>query len=569
MSRATIVRPRRPARGVALGLVGSVLLTLAVSLTPVEATYDPILGYDPKMDMGGLNALGRITGANAMWERGVTGKGVDVAVIDTGIARVAGLDAPGKVIDGPDLSFDSQDPYLAHTDAFGHGTHMAGIIAGNDVPANAPRNCRSCYGKSPYTDETKFVGIAPEARLVNVKVGAFDGAVDVSQVIAAIDWVVQNKNATVPGAPALNIRVISLSFGTDSLQAASVDPLAHAVEVAWKAGIVVVAASGNDGKAPGPMGNPAISPLVIAVGASNPAKTESVSDDVIAKFAEHGTAERSVDIVTPGISVISLKVPGSFVDLNVTSGKVGTRFQRGTGTSQSTAVVAGLAALLIQQYPAATPDQVKAMLKANAKPLKPAGAKSWYAGSGSAYVGSFTNATPLPVVAPQVATGKGIGTLEGSRGTYHVMSNGVPLAGEIDIFGKPWDAVPMAALTEARATWSGGTWNGSEWTGGGFVVDGATATPQTATWAGARWSGVRWSGVRWSSSDWAGVRWSDGEWDGVRWSGVRWSDMAWDGVRWSGVRWSGVRWSSGSWDGVRWSSSGSWDGVRWSHSSWS
>jgi serine protease AprX len=267
-------------------------------MTPVDATYDPVLGYDAETDMGGLNALGRITGANHMWERGFTGRGVDVAVIDTGIARVPGLDAPGKVIDGPDLSFDSQDPYLAHTDAFGHGTHMAGIIAGNDVPRNAPPNCKTCYGKSPYTDETRFIGIAPEARLLNVKVGAFDGAVDVSQVIAAIDWIVQHKTDS-SIAPNLNVRVISLSFGTDSLQPAALDPLAHAVEVAWKAGIVVIASSGNDGRAPGPMGNPAIAPLVIAVGASNPAKTESVSDDTIAKFAEHGTAERSVDIVTP------------------------------------------------------------------------------------------------------------------------------------------------------------------------------------------------------------------------------------------------------------------------------
>jgi serine protease AprX len=215
--------------------------------------------------------------------------------------------------------------------------------------------------------------------------------------------------------------------------------------------------------------------------------------------------------------------------------------------------VAGLAALLIQQYPTATPDQIKAMLKANARPLKPTGAKSWYAGSGSADVGSFTSSTPLPVVVPQIATATGVGTLEGARGTYHLISGGVPLQGEVDIFGKPWVAGVMAPLTEARATWSGGTWNGTEWTGGTFMVDTAPLTPETATWAGARWSGVRWSGVRWSSPDWSGVRWSSVQWDGVRWSGVRWSDMSWDGVRWSGVRWSGVRWSAGGWDGVRWS----------------
>jgi serine protease AprX len=562
-----MARPkRRGARAVALAVAGSVLVTFAVSSTPADATFDPVLGYDAELDMGGLNALGRITGADLMWERGVTGRGVDVAVIDTGVARVPGLDRPGQVIDGPDLSFDSQDAYLAHTDAFGHGTHMAGIIAGNDVAPNGPGGCRSCRGRNPYTDETKFVGIAPESRIVNVKVGAFDGAVDVSQVIAGIDWVVQHRNAPQPGGPALNIKVISLSFGTDSMQAADVDPLVHAVEVAWRAGIVVVVASGNDGRAPGPMGNPAISPLVIAVGASNPGKTESVADDVIARFAEHGTAERPVDIVAPGMSVISLRVPGGFVDLSTTSGKVGTRFQRGSGTSQSTAVVAGLAALLIQQYPDATPDQIKSALKANAKLLKPAGAKSWYAGAGSAFVGSITNRTPLPLIPPQVARGTGLGSLELARGSYHLVdaATKTALVGEIDIFGAPWVASTMAALTEARATWIGGTWNGTQWTSAGFsLVDSSTAAWTSATWAGARWTGARWTGVTWSSASWSGARWSDMTWDGARWSGARWSDMTWDGARWSGARWSGARWTSGEWEGARWS------GARWSDNGWS
>jgi serine protease AprX len=134
--------------------------------------------------------------------------------------------------------------------------------------------------RSLYSDTTKFVGIAPDARIVNVKVGAFDGAVDVSQVIAAIDWVVQNRaNATV--SPPLNIKVINLSFGTDSIQAADVDPLVHAAEVAWKAGITVVAAGGNDGRNAGPLGYPAVSPAIVAVGASDTRATLSVDDDRI------------------------------------------------------------------------------------------------------------------------------------------------------------------------------------------------------------------------------------------------------------------------------------------------
>eukprot|EP01041_Mallomonas_annulata_P019950 gene19950-39516_t len=237
-----------------------------VSVTPDQTlepmSTDPGLG-DVRRDTGSMSAITRITGAQRLWDAGFVGQGIDVAVIDTGVAKVPGLDRPGKVIDGPDLSFDNVEPTLRATDAFGHGTHMAGIIAGSDVaPGTSSVGCRTCLGKSPYTDTTKFVGIAPEARIINVKAGAFDGAADVSQIIAAIDWVVQHRKD-----PGMNIRVLNLSFGTDSTQSASLDPLVFAAEQAWKAGIVVVAAAGNDGLATSSLANPALSPTILAVGA--------------------------------------------------------------------------------------------------------------------------------------------------------------------------------------------------------------------------------------------------------------------------------------------------------------
>jgi serine protease AprX len=557
----TVVRRRLTStKRASLALTAAIVATCAVSLGgAANAAVDPNLGYDPATDTGGLSAISQITGAQSMWVRGYTGRGVDVAVIDTGVSRVEGLDEPGKVIDGPDLSFDSQDSALAHQDAFGHGTHMASIIAGSDVPSGTPpRRCGTCLVKSPYSDTTKFVGIAPESRIVNVKVGAYDGSVDVSQVIAAIDWVVQHRNAPLPVGDPLNIKVINLSFGTDSLQPASIDPLVHAVEVAWKAGIVVVVAGGNDGRNAGPLGNPAISPLILAVGASDPVGTLTVDDDRIPKFAEHGTEARPVDVVAPGVSVIGLRVPGSYIDQNITSGKVGTRFQRGTGTSQSTAVVSGLAALLFSQFPTATPDQIKAILKSNVIGLRPP-AHRWYAGSGSAYLGSLTSRSLLPAVTPQVATGTGLGTLEGARGTYHLATNGVVLQGEMDVMGKPWNASAMAALTEARATWNGGTWNGSVWAAPGFsAVDPATFSWTSVKWSGTTWTSVKWTSVKWSGSDWSGVTWTGVTWTGVTWTGVTWTGSRWSGARWSGVTWTGVTWTGVTWTGVTWT------GVTWS-----
>ena len=166
--------------------------------------------------------LGQVrTAVNADRARGAgwDGTGIDVALIDTGVVPVTGLDGADAVIGGPDLSFDRQSGLAAGLDGYGHGTHMAGIIASRGG-ADA--------------------GLAPASRLVNLKVGASNGAVDVSQVIAAIDWVVQNRTAN-----GLNIRVLNLAYGTDSTQSYLDSPLAHAVESAWRNGIVVVTSAGN------------------------------------------------------------------------------------------------------------------------------------------------------------------------------------------------------------------------------------------------------------------------------------------------------------------------------------
>ena len=528
-----VSRRRRRALGAlaalaVLGATGS--LATATSASAATAS----LGYDPATDGGSMSMISTLVGAQSMWENGYTGKGVDVAVIDTGVTRVPGLDRVGKVIDGPDLSFDSQNAAFAHVDGFGHGTMMASIIAGSDVaPGTSAKRCRTCSVPSAYSDTTKFVGIAPDARIVNVKAGASDGSVDVSQVIAAIDWTVQHRHDN-----GMNIRVISLSYGTDSLQPSAVDPLSYAAEVAWRKGIVVVASAGNDGLATTALADPAYNPAILAVGAADGANTLSYSDDTVPSFAQHGNALRSVDLVAPGTHVLGLRVPGSFIDTNVTTGKVGTRFQRGTGTSESAAVVSGVVALLLQKFPTATPDQIKAVLKATAqdigkpievpeflKPLQDL-AKQWYQGDGMIDVDAAGSVSSLPTATAPALSSTGLGTIEGARGTSDVISNAVTLTGEVDVLSNPWNGV----------RWSAASWAGTSWTGG-------------------VWNGVRWSGDTWASGAWTTAAWAGNDWSGVRWSGVRWSGMRWDGVRWSGTGWDGVRWSSGSWDGVRWSDS--------------
>ena len=294
-----------------------------------------------------------VTGAGEYWNDGFRGQGVDVALIDSGVAAVDGLNAPGKVLHGPDLSFESQQDEFRHHDTFGHGTHMAGIIAGRDTATPQPVQ----KGVQDH-----FVGVAPQARVTSLKVADSHGNTDVSQVLAAIDWVVQHRRD-----PGMNIRVLNLSFGTDGVQDYRFDPLTYAAEVAWRSGIVVVVAAGNRGDGSEKLDNPAYDPFVLAVGGADGRATYDVADDVIGDFSSHGDASRVPDLVAPGTSIVSLSAPGSRADVENPAARVGTRQLRGSGTSQAAAVVSGAAALVVSQRPGITPDQVKELLTPTAR----------------------------------------------------------------------------------------------------------------------------------------------------------------------------------------------------------
>jgi serine protease AprX len=413
--------------------------------------------------------------ADDMWARGYTGKGVGVALIDTGVVPVQGLKS-GNVVIGPDLSLESQGPQ-GNLDDFGHGTHMAGIIAGNDG---------TTYG---------FKGIAPGAKLLSVRVGAHDGAADVSQLIAAVDWVVEHRNDN-----AMNIRVLNLSFGTDGTQATTLDPLTHAIENAWRAGITVVVSGGNGGDTRPSLDNPARDPFTIAVGADDTHATNGSADDTIPVFSSRGSVLRHVDVVAPGQSVVSLRNPGSVIDTEYPAARVDTRFFKGSGTSEATAVVSGSIALLLQQRPDLTPDDVKHMLMTTAQPVV-GGPQATGAGLVNVLAAA---AAPRPLIAQSFAKSTGLGTLEGARGTHHIGQNAdgsKDLTGERDIFGKPWNAPVWAAASTDGTAWNGGDWNGSTWAGTCFC----TASPY---WSSSTWSSSTWSSSTWSSSTWSSSTWS-------------------------------------------------------------
>src|SRR3954452_7105466 len=387
------------------GLLGGVVGTLVgVVSTALDTTTGLLTGADwgYSSSQTSMTSVNGTIGASKMQSLGYTGKGVGVALIDSGAVPVQGLTS-GNVVNGPDLSLDNASTDLAFRDGFGHGTHMAGIIAGND-------------GTS-----TGFKGVAPGAKLLDVKVGAHDGAVDVSQVIAAIDWVVQHRADN-----GLNIRVLNLSFGTDSTNPYSVDPLAYAAEQAWRHGIVVVVAGGNDGKAGTTLADPAYDPSLLAVGADDPMGTVGTADDRPASFTSQGNLARHVDVIAPGKSVLSARDPGSVIDTNFPTARVGTEFFRGSGTSQAAAVTSGAVALLLQHRPWLTPDQVKSILMSSASTNSIISALPILGGRGVINVARAMKTAPPLLSLNLSVLSSGTGSLEGARGSSHLVD---PLPG--------------------------------------------------------------------------------------------------------------------------------------------
>jgi len=501
----------------ALGEVHSITPNGTVHLLGWEDASN-ISRYNPKKYRGSMYSVAvNQTYTAAYWNAGYTGDGVDIALIDSGVVPVDGLTVAGKVINGPDLSFESQSDDLRYLDTFGHGTHLAGIIAGR---------ASAVSGNPTLAAKDHFVGMAPDARIISIKVADHEGATDVSQVIAAIDWVVQHRQDN-----GMNIRVLNLSFGTDATQHYTMDPLAYAVEQAWEAGIVVVVAAGNDGNA-SPLRNPATDPFVITVGAADSHGGQN-SRMTQSDFSSCGDWSRPVDLLAPGKSIVSLRNPGSSADDSYPDARVSDQWFLGSGTSQAAAVVSGAAAVIIEQRPDITPDQLKELITGTATSLNRADALCRGAGLLNLY-NAYITPTPSAAAAVQhFKPSTAGGTLEGARGTDHLEHEGVALEGEQDIFGNAWDGASWSTAAAAGASWSGGEWNG-------------------ASWSGASWSGASWSGASWSGASWSGASWSGASWSGASWSSKTWSGASWSGASWSGASWSGASWSSNAWLGLSW-----------------
>jgi serine protease AprX len=288
---------------------------------------------------------------------GFDGTGIGVAVIDSGIAAHPDLNnANGNSRVVYSQSFVLLDSTTS--DKFGHGTHVAGLVGGSGASSGTANGYSATYA-----------GMAPNVNLINLRVLDQNGSGTDSQVIAAIEQAIALQST-------YNIRVISMSLGRPVFESYTLDPVDQAVEAAWKAGIVVVAAAGNDGRFGttngfGTVGVPANDPAVITVGATMTEDTATRVDDKIASYSSKGpTAVDHIvkpDLVAPGNAQVSLRVAGSTLDTaypqyEVTPTSGTSKYFVLSGTSMATPIVSGAVALMLQQTPSLTPDQVKARL---------------------------------------------------------------------------------------------------------------------------------------------------------------------------------------------------------------
>lgn len=305
-------------------------------------------------------SMERATAAiGAAWVReslGYDGTGVGVAIIDSGVTNWH--DDLGATTVSHFVDFVANLP-LAH-DGYGHGTHVAGIIAGSGYDSGGARR-----------------GVAPGATLVVLKVLDAEGDGHISDVIAAMDYAVEQRER-------FNIRVINLSVAAGVYESYLTDPLTLAAKRAVDAGIVVITAAGNHGRTGkgqiqhGGITSPGNAPWVLTVGAANHQKTATRGDDTVAPFSSRGPTliDRAMkpDLVAPGVALESLADPGSTLfTLNPDARVRGTvdtaaaPYLSLTGTSMAAPVVAGTVALMIEANPALTPNLVKGILQYTAE----------------------------------------------------------------------------------------------------------------------------------------------------------------------------------------------------------
>ncbi|HEU6443882.1 MAG TPA: S8 family serine peptidase [Gaiellaceae bacterium] len=400
-------------------------------------------------------------GADLLWGARPRGRMPAIAIVDTGVDKTRAADFGARVVARVHFSSLKPDPSDSDADYSGHGTLVAGIAAGGS---------------------TVFPGVAPRANIVSLRVTNGEGQAIKSDVIAAADWIFENRRS-------YDIRVANFSLGSPFANFGLVDPLNEAVRRLWLTGTVVVASAGNNG-AGRMLYAPASEPFVITVGATDVAETASVADDTNAPWSSHGyTAEGfwKPELAAPGRYMPGPISRDSSLAQLFASRVVAPGYMWMSGTSFAAPVVAGAAAQILARNPSFTPDQVKGAL--------------------------MTTARRLPLAAPGSV---GVGQIDVAAAAS-VRRPPNPNAA-LERFVRRYPGVPGRRYLDTTA-WA------------------ATAASDP-DWTDVSWTDVSWSDVSWSDVSWSDVSWSDVSWTDVSWSDVSWSDVSWSEASWSDVSWA-------------------------------
>jgi serine protease AprX len=390
-----------------------------------------------------------------------TGRGVGVAVIDTGIA--------GNLPDFRESSTDTRSRVIGSAvvnpgattagDRYGHGTHVAGIIAGDSTSRPVGDPLRGRYS-----------GVAPDANLISIKASDDDGNATVLDVIAGIQFAIDHKAE-------YNIRVLNLSLESTVAESYKTDPLDAAVEAAWFGGIFVVAAAGNRGPGDEKVRfAPGNDPYIVTVGAVDDQGTKEIGDDLPATWSSRGTTQDGFskpDIYAPGAKIVSNLAPGSaYTGLCPTCVSDDGQYIRAGGTSMAAPMVAGAAAIGFQLMPSLTPDRIKALLRDSDRPLTDA-----------------IDELSLVDAARRFSSDGGRLANQGLTPNRYIN----PATGGIDYTRSSWSRSSWSNASDLlRSSWSRSSWST---TPGQDIADGATDTvvPARSSWSRSSWSRSSWS----------------------------------------------------------------------------
>jgi serine protease AprX len=394
-----------------------------------------------------------------------------IAVVDSGVDPST-PDLAGRVVQEVDLT---SLPDNSSHDGRGHGTFVASIAAGIGA---------------------LHAGVAPNAEVVSIDVVDDTGMGMTSDVIAAADWILANKDT-------YDIRVANFSLHGSQPSTFRFDPLNRAVERLWFSGVVVVAAAGNyGGTQQGVLYSPGNDPFVITVGAVDINGSIRTSDDFAAPWSAYGytlDGFAKPEISAPGRYMVGAVPPSSTLALERPDRIVEPGYLLMSGTSFAAPVVAGTAAYILARHPSFTPDQVKGALMLTARPIP--------------------DAVPLSTGVGEVASDKAaeVANPPNPNAGLNQFLEPDPSGGSVPVF----DEATWTTYASANPAWDAATWTTATWT---------TATWTTATWTTAASTAATWTTASWEAATWASATWTTATWTTATWTTATWttqSDATW------------------------------------------